>query len=415
MGNIFEVEIERLAYGGDAIGRLPDGKVVFVPYAIPGEVVQIRLVEDKPRHARAELVQVVQTAPERVIPRCRHFSYCGGCHYQHISYHQQLQAKAAILKEQLERMGGLAAVPTVEIMPSPQPWYYRNNVQFHLTPEGKLGYQRAHTNQPFAIQECHLPETALNDLWPLIDAEPMPGLETISLRTGTDNEMMIILESDDAQPIDFSIEDLPVSVVQVSGFGNIVLAGSDHITMEVLSRSFQVSANSFFQVNTQQAVEMVGTLLKHLTLKADQTVVDAYCGVGLFSTFLAEKVKRLVGIEISPEACEDYTTNLDDFDNIELYEASVEDVLNSVNFQADILVLDPPRSGLGTKAVQGVLAQGARQLAYISCDPATLARDAKQLAAGGYKLDKVTMFDMFPQTYHVETIALMSCVTNNGT
>jgi 23S rRNA (uracil1939-C5)-methyltransferase len=406
MGNTFEVQIEKMAYGGDAIGRLPDGKVVFVPYAIPGEVVQIRLVEEKPRHASAELVQVVQAAPVRVSPRCQHFSYCGGCHYQHISYHQQLQDKAAILKEQLERMGGFEAVPTVEIMPSLQPWYYRNNIQFHLTAKGKLGYHRAHSNQPFAIQECHLPETTLNDLWPLIDSEPVPGLGRISLRTGADGEMMIILESDNDQPVDFSVEDLPVSVVQVNGFGKIVLAGSDHITMEVLSRKFHVSANSFFQVNTQQAAEMVDYLLKYLTPKAEQTVVDAYCGVGLFSAFLAEKVKRLVGIEISPEACEDYTTNLDDFDNVELYEAQVEDVLNSVNFQADFMVLDPPRSGLGTKTVQGVLAQGARQLAYVSCDPATLARDAKQLSAGGYLLKNIAFFDVFPQTYNIESISL---------
>ena len=406
MENTLEVKIEKLAYGGDALARLPDGKVVFVPYAIPGEVVQIRLVEDKPRHARAELVQVVQAAPERVTPRCRHFLHCGGCHYQQIKYQHQLQAKAGILKEQLERIGGFQAVPTVEIKPSPQPWYYRNSVQFHLTPEGKLGYQRAHSNQSFAIQECHLPETALNDLWPRIEAEAMPGLERINLRTGADDEIMIILESDNAQPVDFSIEGLPVSVVQQSDFGNIVLAGSDHIIMEVSGRSFHVSASSFFQVNTLQAAEMVGYLLEWLPITEEMTLLDVYCGVGLFSAFLAPRVKHLVGIEVSPQACEDFAINLDEYDQVDIYEAAAEDVLGRVRFSPDAVICDPPRTGLGRKVIEGLVSQGAKYLAYVSCDPATLARDGKLLRAGGYSLKNITFFDMFPQTYHIESINL---------
>ena len=136
------------------------------------------------------------------------------------------------------------------------------------------------------------------------------------------------------------------------------------------------------------------------------TVVDAYCGVGLFSAFLAPKVKRLVGIEVSPSACEDFSTNLDEFDHVELYEAPVEDVLGSVKFNADVIILDPPRAGLGAKTVEGILAQGAAHLAYVSCDPATLARDGRQLAAGGYSLSSLALFDMFPQTYHIESISM---------
>jgi 23S rRNA (uracil1939-C5)-methyltransferase len=415
MDELYEVRIDSLAYGGDALGRLPDGRVVFVPYAIPGEIVKLKIVEEKAHHAVAELVEVLQASPERVTPRCQHFGTCGGCHYQHMSYPAQLKAKAAILGEQLERIGGLHQLPEIDVRPSPEVWYYRNTVQFHLTQDGKLGYQRARSNQPFAIQECHLPEAAINRMWPQIDIEPMPGLKRISLRVGLDEDLMVVLEGTDMQAVDFSVEGLSVSVVQLSNLGSTILAGSDHFLMEISGRKFKVSAGSFFQVNHMQAAEMVGHLMENLPLNVEQTVVDAYCGVGLFGAFLATRVKRLVGIESSPEACEDYTTNLDDFDNVELYEAPVEDVLSSVSFQADIMVLDPPRAGLGRKTVQGVLAQRARKLAYVSCDPATLARDVKQLAAGGYVLDKVTLFDMFPQTYHVETIAMMSGVTNNRT
>ena len=406
MDELFEVRIDSLAYGGDALGRLPDGRVVFVPYAIPGEVVKLKIVDDKPRHAMAELVEVLQGSRDRVTPRCQHFGTCGGCHYQHLNYPTQLRAKAAMLKEQLERLGGLHQLPNIETRASPDPWYYRNTIQFHLTQQGKLGYQEARSNQPFAIRECHLPEAAINRLWPQIDIEPMPGLDRISLRAGLDEDLMVVLEGAELQPVDFSIEGLPVSVVQRSHSDSTILAGSDHITMEISGRRFKLSAGSFFQVNHLQAAEMVGYLVEQLPLTEEQTVVDAYCGVGLFSAFLAAKVKRLIGIEISPEACEDYTTNLDDFDNVELYEATVEDVLGSVNFSAEIIVLDPPRAGLGTKTVRGVLAQGARHLAYVSCDPATLARDAKQLTAGGYTLDKIALFDMFPQTYHIESVSL---------
>ena len=406
MTSTSDVRIDNLAYGGEALGRLADGRVVFVPYAIPGELVRLRLVEDKPRHARAELVEVLEASADRVLPRCQHFMTCGGCHYQQMNYPTQLKAKAAILREQLERIGGFKDIPAVEVEVVPEPWYYRNHVQFHLTHDGKLGFQKAHSNQPFAIRECHLPEVAINQLWPQIEIGPMPGLGRVSLRLGTDEDMMLILESSDPQPLDFSIEDLAISAVQVGPSGSVVLAGSDYIVMEVSGRRFKVSASSFFQVNTLQAEAMVKHLTEHLYLSENITVLDVYSGVGLYSAFLAPKVKRLVGIEISPSACEDFTTNLDEFENVDLYEASAEEVLGSIVFNPDIIIMDPPRAGLGGKIVEGILAQGAAQLAYVSCDPATLARDAKQLATGGYSLMKITLFDMFPQTYHIESISL---------
>ncbi len=406
MTSTVDVRIDNLAYGGDALGKLADGRVVFVPYAIPGELVRLRLVEDKPRHGRAELVEVLEASPERVVPRCQHFMTCGGCHYQQMNYPTQLKAKAAILREQLERIGGFKDIPAVEVKAAPEPWYYRNTIQFHLTHEGKLGYQRAHSNQTFAIRECHLPEAAINQLWPQVEVEPIPGLERISLKLGVEEDMMLILESADPQPLDFSIKDLAISAVQVGAYGRVVLAGSDHIIVEVSGRRFKVSAKSFFQVNTLQAQAMVKHLTEHLSLNEDMTVLDVYCGVGLYSAFLAPKVKRLVGIEISPDACDDFTINLDEFENVELYEASAEEVLGNIVFNPDIIIVDPPRAGLVGKTMMGILAQEAAQLAYVSCDPATLARDAKQLTAGGYSLVKVTLFDMFPQTYHIESICI---------
>ena len=406
MSDTLEIRLSSLVYGGDALGRLPDGRAVFVPYALHGELVRVRPVEEKRGHMRAELVEVLDPAPCRAVPRCPHYTICGGCHYQHLDYPAQLVAKTGILSEQLRRIGGLTTVPIHPAVASPQPWNYRNQVQFHLTPEGKLGFQRAGSERVVPILECHLPEAAINQVWPQIDLEPLPGLERISLRAGSDGELLLALESSDPQPLEFSVEELPVSAVHLGPGGTLVLAGSESIWLEVLGRSFRVSAASFFQVNTPQAEAMVRHVLQLVGSEPLNTVLDVYCGVGLFSAFLAPLARRLVGIELAPSACEDFAVNLDEFDHVELYEAEAEAVLSSVAFQPDLILVDPPRAGLDRAALDGLLAQKAPRLIYISCDPATLGRDARRLVAAGYRLVQVTPFDLFPQTYHIESISL---------
>ena len=406
MSDTFEIRMNSLVYGGAALGRLPDGRAVFVPFALHGELVRIRPVEEKRGHMRAELVEVLEPAPCRAVPRCPHFTICGGCHYQHLDYPAQLTAKTGILAEQLRRIGGLSDVPIRPAVPSPLPWNYRNQVQFHLTPQGKLGFQRAGSEQVVPILECHLPENAINQVWPQIDLEPLPGLERISLRAGSDGELLLVLESSDPQPLAFSVEELPVSAVHLGPGGALVLAGSESIWLDVLERSFRVSAASFFQVNTPQAEAMVRHVLQLVGPEPLNTVLDVYCGVGLFSAFLAPLARRLVGIELSPAACDDFAVNLDEYDHVELYEADAEGVLSSVSFQPDLILVDPPRAGLERSALDGLLAQKAPRLIYISCDPATLGRDARRLVAGGYHLVQVTPIDLFPQTYHIESISL---------
>jgi 23S rRNA (uracil1939-C5)-methyltransferase len=388
------------------MGRLPDGRAVFVPFALPGERLRLRLVEEKRSYARAELVEVLQASPQRIPPRCAHFGVCGGCHYQHLPYEIQLQVKADVLRDQLERIGGLRGFQVDPCVASPLPFNYRNHVQFHLAPDGRLGYQAARSNQVVAIQECHLPEEPINDLWPRLEIEPLAGLDRVGVRMGAGDELQVIFESSGAQAPDFSVEELPISAVHLGPGGCLVLAGSQSLIFEVLERSFQVSAEAFFQVNTRQAETMLRHLLGVLPLTPQTRLLEVYCGVGLFSAFLAPKVAELVGIEASPAACEDFAVNLDEFDNVSLYAAQAEDVLGSLDFHPDIIVVDPPRAGLGKAALDGLLRQEAACIAYISCDPSTLGRDARGLAQAGYRLEKVTPFDLFPQTYHIESVSL---------
>jgi 23S rRNA (uracil1939-C5)-methyltransferase len=401
-----EITPDTFAYGGEVMGRLPDGRAVFVPFALPGETVRIRLVEEKRRYARGELVEILQPSAERMQPRCAHFGVCGGCHYQHIPYPTQLRLKAEVLQDQLRRIGGLADVVVEATVPSPLQYHYRNHVQFQLSAEGKLGFYASQTNDVLAIQECHLPEPSISEVWPQIQIEPVPGLERVGLRSGAEEELQLVLESREPEPMEFSVEELPISAVHLGPGGSLVLAGSGSILFEILGRAFQVSAGSFFQVNTRQAEAMVRHLLQHLPIEKNATVLDVYCGVGLFSAFLAPKAARLIGIEASQSACEDFAANLDEFDHVALYEASAEQVLPAVAFHPDVVVVDPPRAGVGAEAMDGLLAQQARWITYISCDPSTLARDAKRLTAGGYQPVKITPFDLFPQTYHIESISL---------
>ncbi len=337
----YEVTVTGLGYGGEAVGRLPDGRAVFVPYALPGERVRVRFGGRK-RPVRTRSA-VRGNRPFSAADACRAariLESAGGCHYQHMSYAGQLEAKADIIRDQLVRIGGLKEPEISATVPAPQEFNYRNHVQFHLTPRGELGFHRPEKGshhpgaEDLCIEECHLPEAALNRVWPQLDLEAIPGLERIGPRLGAGEEIQLILEGSDILPPALTVEEQPVSAVHLGPAGRPVLAGSELVRMEVLGRSFRVSAEAFFQVNTEMAGKMVGHLLEsvqgYCRLDGSSLVVDVYCGVGLFSAFLRPLVGRVIGIESSPEACEDYAVNLDECEDVELYEAPVEMVLQSL-------------------------------------------------------------------------------------
>lgn len=407
IGDVFEVDLTAPAYGGESLGRLPDGRALFVPFALPGERVRVRIIEEKRGFARAALETVLTPAPERIAPRCRHFGVCGGCHYQMLPYPRQLEMKQAVLRDTFQRIAAIPDPPVEPVRPSPAEWNYRNSLQLHLSPAGRVGFLRAGSDEVVEIRECHLPEAALAALWPQLDFEPGAPLERISLRTGSDEEALLALESDEAD-IPNMVIDLDISVVHLSGDDSVVLAGEDTLVYEVLGHAFRVSGGSFFQVNTAQAAALVSHVLDGLALAPDQSVLDLYSGVGLFSAFLAPRVAQVTGIEISPAACEDFAVNLDEFENVTLYEGAAEQVLPELGLRPHAAVVDPPRAGLERAAVDALLALHPARLVYVSCDPATLARDAKRLIAGGYRLERVTPFDMFPQTYHIESVSLFT-------
>ncbi len=404
----FDVKLEKLTYGGEAMGRLPDGRAVFVPFGLPGENVRVRLVFEKNSFARGELLEILTASPERIESKCMHFGKCGGCHYQNMSYEKQLQAKTEILRDQLQRIGKIENPPVTSMIASPLEWNYRNHVQFHLTAEGKIAFVNSRGNSTLPIEECHLPEKSIDSFWRDLQFESNKDVERVSLRAGWGEELLIVLESENPETPELEIE-ADVSIVHLFDEHPVVIAGQDYLTINVLEKDFHVSAASFFQVNTGMAEKMAEHLLAKLSVDSSSTLLDVYCGAGLFSKFFAPKCKQVIGIESSESACEDFAINLDEFDNVELYEGMAEEILPALAARLDnptYMIVDPPRAGIEKHALDAIINIKPQVIAYVSCDPSTLARDAARLISGGYRLVEVTPFDFFPQTYHIESISL---------
>ncbi len=402
------VKMETMVSGGDCLGRLSDGRAVFVPFVLPDEVVNIELIEDKKRFARGRALELFEESLDRIEPRCAHFGLCGGCQYQHLSYTKQLALKETLIADQLQRIGKIEAPPIKPIIPSPSAWGYRNHIQFHLGQDGEMGYIHVNGEHLLVIDECHLPQPAIDQIWPQLDLGAGSGVYRMGIRQDSFDDVMLILEGDDPTPPAFS-EDIPVSAVYTPPEARLtVLAGDDHLIYQILDRQFQVSARSFFQVNTPMAERMVQYLLDNLPLESHQTLLELYAGIGLFSAFLAPRVASLVAVESNGSACHDFALNLDDLENVTLYEAEAEAALPALDIQPEVLVMDPPRAGLANQVVDAIAKLLPKHIAYISCDPATLARDLRKLIDRGYRLDSITPFDLFPQTAHIESISLLS-------
>jgi len=404
------LSLSDMAHGGEALGRY-QGKVVFVPYALPGERVEAEIVQDKPKYARAHLSRVISPSPRRVQPRCQHFGDCGGCQWQHIGYPAQLQLKGSILQNQLQRVGKFARPPLRPIVESSDPWGYRNVAHLVVGPGpgggGVLGYRAAESHRVVPVAECPILAPTLEKL--LADFElDFPDLTEVSLRVGVHTgDLLVALRVRGHRWPALEI-DQPVSCVLLArGAPPVVVCGDETLVEEVKGRRYRISAESFFQVNTAQAATLVDLVSEALSVDDDDVVVDLYCGVGLFACALAPLAGHLIGIEVNRVAAEDARHNAADLPAVTIHGGRVEDVLPTVEDVVDAAVLDPPRGGCSPQALEALIQHRPRRIAYVSCDPATLARDLRALVEAGYALRWVRPVDMFPQSYHVESVSLL--------
>jgi 23S rRNA (uracil1939-C5)-methyltransferase len=398
-----------MAHGGSALGR-HEGKVIFVPYALPGEEVTVEILEDKRRFARARLLELHAASPDRVVPPCPFFGECGGCQWQHASYPAQLAFKTAIVRDQLIRLGKFADPPVRDTLASPEPWHYRNHAQLTVDRRGRLGFRAAASRRIVPVDECLLLHPLLDELFLGVDLDAdddLPPLKRLSLRAGINTgDQMIIFETAGDEPPQLEV-DFPVSCVLLLEDGTPVnLVGYNHITERVAGRIFRISAGSFFQVNTPQTETLVRLVTEYLAPGGDETLLDAYCGVGTFALTLAEEVSHVIGVESALTAVEDFQINAEGMEKVAILPGAVEEVLPGLEMPVDLAVVDPPRTGVHPEALAALARLAPQRIVYVSCDPATLARDGRALAEAGYNLAVVQPVDMFSQTYHVETVSL---------
>ena len=407
MSETLELQLTAMAHGGSALGR-HEGQVIFVPYSIPGERVRVEVVESHARWARARLLEVLEPSPQRVEPPCPYFGPdgCGGCHFQHIAYQAQAEYKQQVVADQLARLGGLRDVQVEDIIGAAEPWGYRNHVQFSIGPDARLGFLAADSHRVVGVDQCLLTDPLLDELWAALDME-WPQLCRLSLRCGSaTGDRMAIFELDHYEDFDIEV-DFPVSCVLLLADGEaVVLMGSAHLTEHVAGRDYRISAGSFFQVNTAGAEALVALVGEYLAPQGDETLLDLYCGVGLFGLALAGRVGHVVGIEEAGSAAADFRYNARDLAHVDLLVGKVEHLLPTLEEQVDLLVLDPPRAGAGNDVVAEIARLRPRRVVYVSCDVATLARDARLLSQAGFELAEVQPVDLFPQTYHIESVAL---------
>lgn len=435
----FELELTDMAHGGSAIGR-HGGRIVFVPYAIPGERARVRVTREKGRVAFAEGLTLLEASADRVQPRCPHFGpgKCGRCHWQHIAYPAQLLLKQDVLADQLDRLGGFGDADVRAVIASPQEWAYNHHMTFTLIKDDKVGahgrapqqsslenseeqlanLELGTRNSPLLafpstiegrvhpIVECHILHPDLLALKNALDLESLPDVDQVRLQIGADGAHMIILTmtSEDAPELE---TDLPTSVnILLPDHEPVNLIGDSHSYYGIGGRTFRVTAGSTFRPNASQLDNLVGLVLDALNLRGDETVLDLYAGVGIFSAFIAPRARQVTLVESFPPAVTDADENLSDFDNVDIIEGSVEDVLDALEGRYDAAVVDPPASGLSTGALDRLVNLAVPRLVYVSSDPATLSRDGKRLAVKGYRLVYAQPIDLAPQTYFIDAVAL---------
>jgi 23S rRNA (uracil1939-C5)-methyltransferase len=430
---VVELTVDRIVAGGDGLAQW-DGLKVFVRGAAAGERVSARVLERKRDYAVARTEMVLDASPVRRSPPCRYFGDCGGCQLQHITYDAQLEAKRALVDESLRRLGRLE-IAAGSVAAAPAEWRYRNKTQYPVNQYG-IGFYRRASHHVVDTKQCLLhPETfdrARNAFVAAFDAgleRPYSELHrdgnirhlvlrtghpagavhaTVVTRTERLNPGLVesVMHSGTVQAVLHSVNQGPGN--RIIGSAPRAIAGDPRLTMAAAGSVFEVSPGSFFQVNAPQAERLVDTVLRLAEPQAGETALDLYCGVGLTSLALARHCARVVGVELDPGAVADARANAaaHGIDNAEFICADAED---STNFgRAELVVLDPPRKGCSQETLAGLAALGPRRMVYVSCNPATLARDLAALRGLGYEAQALELIDMFPQTAHVESVCLVT-------
>jgi 23S rRNA (uracil1939-C5)-methyltransferase len=466
-GSEIDLQIESLAFGGRGVARL-NGFVVFVEDALPGQLVRAQLLRKRGGYGEARILEIVQQSPHYVAPRCHHFDDCGGCIYQNYDYAAQLETKHRQVCETLRHIGGFEDVEVLPPIPSPRVFHYRNKMEFSFSPQRWVTsaeikndalsapkdfavglHVRDRYDKILTIDECHLQSewsnrvlgaiknfTEKHHLRPYTTRDHSGFWRFIVLREGkhTGDRMVNMVTADHptgrdevARLAEVLGRECPETTTIVHNinrkkaqiaFGDeeVILLGPGHIRERVGEFTFRISANSFFQTNTLAAEVLYSKAAEYAALTGNETIYDLYCGAGTISIYVSQRAKQVVGFEIVADAIRDAAINcsLNQVSNCAFIEGDLKDELAKVSAiimkwgKPDVVIVDPPRSGMHPKVVGKLLDLAPQRIVYVSCNPATFARDARELCRAAYRLEKVQPVDMFPHTGHIELVASMT-------
>ncbi len=434
-----QLQIDKLIYGGDGLARLPAdehgrGKTVFLPFVIPGEKVEASILDKRTGFARAKLERVLTASAERVEPGCPYFGRCGGCHYQHINYGAQLRYKAEILRETLRRTAKLEFERDI-ILHSSEPWSYRNRTRVHVRhqPQFALGYFRHNSHALLPVETCPISSPLINEaikaVWKLgrehVAPEPLHGLQFFANHDDTQLLVEAYLQvgssAKGVQPFAAALHESLPQIVGVVVFPTSSVEdetrqfaplssihpeasqaiGSDSLLYHAVGVDYRVSGGSFFQTNRYLLDKLVEVVIAGRT---GRTALDLYAGAGLFTQHMVRNFDHVLAVEASPHSFADLRRNVPA--NVKCIRTTTEAFLadRAAKLAPDLIVLDPPRAGLGEKAAAALGRMSASHVTYVSCDPATLSRDLRVLLESGYQVEQAHLLDLFPQTYHMETV-----------
>jgi 23S rRNA (uracil1939-C5)-methyltransferase len=445
LGQKIEIQIESYGHEGEGVGRYRNF-TVFIPEVLKGELVYIKITEVKKNFGRGKVLKIIQPASERTFPLCPVANECGGCQLQHVNYDNQLQLKQQQVVDAVERIGGLKDVTIHPVLGMNDPWHYRNKVQYPFSIDNGtvvMGFYRKGTHRIVPLEDCLLQTPVTNRIARRIiglvekyhvavyHEQNYSGLlRNVLIKQGTHTEEMMVVFITNGEQFPTAekfvhelVNDFPEikSIIQninessgnvILGTRSKVLFGHETITERLGDFRFKIAAESFFQVNLVQTEVLYQKAVDYAGLTGCEIVLDAYCGVGSLSLFLAAKAQKVYGIEVVCEAVKNATENaaVNEIKNVQFIVGATETVLpqlvkEGLSFQ--VAVVDPPRSGCEEAVLKSLAANKVERIVYVSCNPSTLARDLKILDGLGYKVMEIQPVDMFPHTYHVETVCLL--------
>jgi len=413
--------VNGISHQGEGVARI-DGKAVFIPNALPGEIVDIEIVEERSRYSRGRIDSIIQGSPERINARCPHYYDCGGCAYQHVEYSRELDLKRQVVQDSLRRIGhiDIEVKPVLGIQP---PWHYRNKVTWQIVKDGKhtcLAYYRGSSHDWVKVSDCQIISASMQEAsnylnQTLAEMKIRPGATAVVRQSAVDGSLLLIIYGLDKAPAKSTIIKLGKRFASVyfslDNSKTIThTSGLEYLEGRLGDIKCRISPESFFQVNQQQADRMMEIIKDKAALNGSQVVLDAYCGTGTITLNMANRASSVVGIESNQTAVEDAIHNAmhNHITNAEFIAGSCEKVLPSLNKSFDLVLLDPPRSGCQPRVIDAVISSQPTKIIYVSCNPSTLARDLALFKKSGYTPLEVQPVDMFPRTHHVETVALLT-------